>query len=199
MLLAFAGQAAFLGALVIVPVGAARTHDIGGFVLGLLLLPMAGLIAVLSPRNGSLEARVGRPATTAFAHIGIAGGVVLLAVVGAGAAPAVLAAGLLVGGIGFAFLNAPLANEVTRLFPDERRSVALGIYNLALFLGTTAGAAVATGVVQAGWELPIFEGWPVPGFSSGLLVLALLPLAALVVVVVSRPPGGDGLGERTAG
>lgn len=180
MVLAFAGQAAFLGALVIVPVAAARTHGVGGFLLGLLLLPMAGLIALLSPQNGRLEARVGRPTTTAAAHLLIAVGVAGLAVVGAGAEPAVLAAGLVVGGIGFSFLNAPLANEVTRLFPNERRSVALGIYNLALFLGTTAGAAIATGVVQAGWEVPVFAGRPVPGFSTGLVVLAALPLVSVI-------------------
>lgn len=188
MALAFAGQAAFLGALVIVPVGAARAHGIGGFLLGLLLLPMAGLIAVLSPQNGRLEARIGRPATTTVAHLVIALGVSGLAFVGAAAEPLVLAAGLVVAGIGFSFLNAPLANEVTRLFPDERRSVALGIYNLALFLGTTAGAAISTAVVQAGWEVPVFVGRPVTGFSTGLLLLAALPAAA--VILGRFAPGG---------
>ena len=181
MFLAFAGQAAFLGALVIVPVAAARTHGIDGFQLGLLLVPMAVLIAMLSPQNGRLEARVGRRSTTAIAHILIAGGALVLALMGAAAAPALLAAGLVVGGIGFAFLNAPLANEVTRLFPSERRSVALGIYNLALFLGTTTGAAISTAVVQAEWELPILVGRAVPGFTSGLLLLATFPAVALIV------------------
>jgi hypothetical protein len=106
-----------------------------------------------------------------------------LAIIGADSPPAALAAGLFVGGIGFAFLNAPLANEVTRLFPDERRSVALGIYNLALFMGTTTGAAVSTAVVQAEWELPVFAGRAVPGFSSGLALLAALPLVGLIVAV----------------
>lgn len=188
MALAFAGQAAFLGALVIVPVAAARAHGIGGFLLGLLLVPMAGLIAFLSPRNGLLEARVGRPATTAIAHVVIAIGIVILAAVGAAADPLVLAGGLVVAGVGFSFLNAPLANEVTRLFADERRSVALGIYNLALFLGTTTGAAVATGVVQAGWEFPPFVGRPVPGFSTGLVVLAALPIASLLLFRAARRP-----------
>jgi MFS family permease len=183
MFLAFAGQATFLGALVIVPVAAARAHGIGGFLLGLLLVPMAVLIAILSPRNGRLESRIGRPATTAVAHLLIATSAIGLAIIGAGSPPAALAAGLIVGGIGFAFLNAPLANEVTRLFPDERRSVALGIYNLALFMGTTTGAAVSTAVVQAGWELPVFAGRAVPGFSSGLALLAALPLIGLIVAV----------------
>lgn len=189
MLLALVGQAAFLGSIVIVPVGAARGHGVGGVVLGLLLLPMAGLIAVLSPRNGLLEARIGRPATTAVAHLVIAAGAVTLAVAGAGAPPVMLALGLVIGGVGFSFLNAPLANEVTRLFPGDRRPVALGIYNLALFLGTTTGAAISTAIVQAGWELPIFAGRPVPGFSTTLVLLAALPL--LTMALVWRP-GGSG-------
>jgi DHA2 family metal-tetracycline-proton antiporter-like MFS transporter/DHA2 family florfenicol/chloramphenicol resistance protein-like MFS transporter len=190
MALAFAGQAAFLGALVIVPVAAARAHGIGGLLLGLLLVPMAVLIAVLSPQNGLLEARVGRPATTAIAHLVISVGVGGLALAGAASGPGMLAGWLVVAGVGFAFLNAPLANEVTRLFPDERRSVALGMYNLALFLGTTTGAAISTAVVQAGWEAPIFAARPLPGFSTGLLVLAALPLAALLIVLLGRPPVG---------
>jgi DHA2 family metal-tetracycline-proton antiporter-like MFS transporter/DHA2 family florfenicol/chloramphenicol resistance protein-like MFS transporter len=196
MFLAFAGQAAFLGAIVIVPVAAARAHDLDGLLLGLLLVPMAVLIALLSPQNGRLEARIGRPATTALAHLLIALGALGLALVGATAPPVVLAGGLVVGGIGFAFLNAPLANEVTQLFADERRSVALGIYNLALFLGTTTGAAVSTAVVQAQWELPIFDGRPVPGFASGLFVLAALPLVALIVASARREPGSDSAGSN---
>ena len=188
MFLAFAGQAAFLGAIVIVPVAAARVHGIDGVLLGLVLVPMAVLIALLSPQNGRLEARIGRPATTAVAHLLIAAGTIGLAVAGAGAPPFALVTGLVVGGIGFAFLNAPLANEVTRLFGDDRRSVALGIYNLALFLGTTTGAAVSTAVVQAQWELPIFASRPVPGFASGLLVLAGLPVIALLVAFARREP-----------
>jgi MFS family permease len=179
MILGFVGQAAFLGMLVIVPVAAARVHGLTGFTLGLLLLPMAGLIAVLSPQNGRLEERVGRTATTRIAHVVIAAGALVLALTGAIAPPLVLAGGLLVAGIGFSFLNAPLANEVTRLYPGERRPVALGVYNLAFFLGSATGAAISTAIVQAGWELPVFAGQPVPGFSTALLALAVLPLATV--------------------
>jgi MFS family permease len=179
MILGFVGQAAFLGMLVIVPVAAARVHGLTGFTLGLLLLPMAGLIAVLSPQNGRLEERVGRTATTRIAHVVIAAGALVLALTGAVAPPLVLAGGLLVAGIGFSFLNAPLANEVTRLYPGERRPVALGVYNLAFFLGSATGAAISTAIVQAGWELPVFAGQPVPGFSTALLALAVLPLATV--------------------
>jgi MFS transporter, DHA2 family, metal-tetracycline-proton antiporter len=179
MILGFVGQAAFLGLLVLVPVAAARAHGLAGFTLGLLLLPMAGLIAVLSPQNGRLEERVGRAATTRIAHVVIAASALLLALAGAGAPPVVLAGGLVVAGIGFSFLNAPLANEVTRLYPGNGRAVALGVYNLAFFLGSSTGAAISTAIVQAGWELPVFANRPVPGFSTALLALAILPLATV--------------------
>lgn len=199
MVLGFVGQTAFLGMLVIVPIAAARVHELAGFTLGLLLLPMAGVIAVLSPQNGRLEARVGRTATTAIANILIAAGALVLAIAGAAAPPIVLAGGLVLAGIGFSFLNAPLVNEVTRLYPGERRSVALGIYNLAFFLGSATGAAISTAIVQAGWELPHFAGQPVPGFSTALLVLAVLPLATVGLSrLIQRPAPPSPASPRTA-
>ncbi len=177
MMLGFVGQTAFLGMLVIVPVAAARVHGVDGFGLGLLLLPMAGLIAALSPRNGDVEARIGRPATTSLSLLLIAGAALFLTVVGGSTAPPVMLAALIVAGAGFSILNAPLINEVTRLCPGERRSVALGIYNLAFFLGAATGGAITTAMVQAGIELAPLAGRPLPGFSLGLLMVAIIPAA----------------------
>lgn len=181
MLLGFVGQTAFLGTLVVIPIAAAGVHGFDGFLLGLMLLPMALVVAILSPRNGRLAERIGRPATTSVALTVIASGSLLLAAVGAGAPALVLTGGLIIGGAGFAFLNAPLANEVTRLFPGEQRSVALGIYNLVFFLGTASGSSLSTAFLQGGLELPLFQGRPLAGFSTGLLTIAAAPAAIAVV------------------
>jgi MFS family permease len=184
MLLGFVGQAAFLGAVVVVPVAAARAGGMAGVGLGLVLVPMAAVIAVLSPRNGHLQQRFGRPVTTALAHLVIAAGTLLLAVGGPAQPPIALALGLVVAGVGFAFLNAPLVGEVARLHPGEERSVALGIYNLAFFLGSATGAAVSTALVQAGWEVPAFAPSAIPGWSTSLALLAVAPLVLGVVGVL---------------
>jgi len=177
----FIGQTAFLGTIVIVPIAAARVHGLDGFVLGLLLVPMALAIALLSPRNGWLQERIGRPATTRFAVSAVGIASALLGLAGADAPPVVLAGGLLVGGVGFSFLNPPLVNEVTRIFPGPERSVALGVYNLVFFLGSASGAAIATGLVAAPLVLPPLITAPLPGFSTALLLLAVPALLAAPV------------------
>jgi MFS family permease len=189
MLLGCIGQTAFFGVLVLAPIVAARAHGIGGFRLGLLLLPMAVLIAVISPRNGIVAERIGRRATTAVSMSVIALGAGILAWQGPGAPVPLLEVGLVVAGSGFGLLSAPLVHEVSRRFPDARRSVALGAYNLAFFIGSASGGAIATGFVQSGIELEPFAGRPLPGASTGLLLLAVVPL---VVVAYDRLRPVDG-------
>jgi MFS family permease len=104
----------------------------------------------------------------------------------------VLEVGLVVAGVGFSLLGAPLVNEVSRRFPDAQRSIALGVYNLAFFIGSASGGAIATGFVQSGVELEVFRGRPLPGASTGLFLLAALPLVVIAYdrfwPVVARQP-----------
>ncbi len=180
MLLGYVGQTAFFGILVLAPIIAARIHGLDGFNLGLLLAPMAILIAIISPRNGRVVARIGRRSTTALSltTIGLACG--FIAWQGAAAPLLVLATGLLIAGAGFGLLSAPLVNEVSRRFSDDRRSMALGMYNLAFFLGTASGGAISTGLVQAGFDVGPLAERALPGASTGLLLLAAMPLVVLV-------------------
>ena len=180
MLLGYVGQTAFFGVLILAPIIAARIHGLDGFSLGLLLAPMAILIAVVSPRNGRITARIGRRATTtaSLAIIGLA--CVFLGLAGPAAPLPLLAVGLVFAGLGFGLLSAPLVGEVSRRFGDDRRSLALGMYNLAFFLGSASGGAIATGFVQAGIDVGPLAGRPLAGASTGLLLLAALPLAFLV-------------------
>lgn len=180
MLMGFVGQTAFFGILVLAPLVGARVHDVQGVQLGLLLVPMAVLIAIVSPRNGRLSDRIGRRETTTVSLVVIVAAAVFLVLVGPGADLAIMMVGLLVAGFGFGLLSAPLAGEVSRTFPDNRRSVALGIYNLAFFMGTASGTAIATGFVQSGVELHLFAGRPLSGASTALVVLAALPFIALL-------------------
>lgn len=192
MLLGAFGQTAFFGIIILAPIVAARVHEIGGFRLGLLLLPMAALIALVSPRNGLLVERIGRGATTTVSMSIIALGAGILAWQGPGASVVVLEVGLVVAGVGFSLLGAPLVNEVSRRFPDAQRSIALGVYNLAFFIGSASGGAIATGFVQSGVELEVFGGRPLPGASTGLFLLAALPLVVIAYdrfwPVVARQP-----------
>jgi MFS family permease len=193
MLLGCIGQTAFFGVLILAPIVAARAHHISGVQLGLLLLPMAILIALVSPRGGLLVERIGRRATTWVSLAVIASGAAFLAWVGPDAPVPVLEIGLIVAGGGFGLLSAPLVNEVSRRFPEARRSVALGMYNLAFFIGSASGAAIATGFVQSGLELDVFLPSPLPGASTGLLFLAVLPILALGYDRLRPAIGGSAL------
>ncbi len=186
------GMVAFLGTLVLVPVAVARAHDLGGIALGLVLVPMAVVGSVASRQNAAVQARLGRRATTRLSLACLAFGSLFLGALGAAAAPVVLAAALVPIGLAFGLLQAPLVNELSVAFTDGDRPVALGLYNLAFFLGGAAGAAVATALVQTGVELPIYAGRAVPGFSTTLSLLALAPLAALGVLAAGRDPDGPG-------
>ena len=172
MLLGFVGQTAFLGTIVVIPIAAVEIHDLDGILLGLVLVPMAVAIVIVSPRNGLIQAAIGRPATTTLSLTVISAGAILLGLMGADASPVLMSAGLVVAGAGFAVLNAPLANEVTLIYPGANRSVALGVYNLLFFMGSASGSGLSTALVQAELQVPGFTGRTLPGYSSALVAVA---------------------------
>lgn len=181
MLHGYVGQTAFFGLLVLAPIVAARVHGVDGFRLGLVIVPMAVVISIVSPRNGLLQARIGRSATTTLSLTTIGLSALYLGLVGPGAPIPIIEAGLMAAGTGFGLLSAPLAASVSERFADTDRSVALGMYNLAFFMGSASGGAISTGFVQAALEIGSFEGRALPGASTGLLVLAALPATALIL------------------
>jgi MFS family permease len=202
MLLGYVGQTAFFGVLVLAPLLAAAGYGVDGFRLGLVLVPMAVAIALVSPRNGRVAERIGRRATTTLSLSVIAIGALALAWLGTGVPLTALEVALVVTGVGFGLLSAPLVNEVTIRFPDARRPLALGIYNLAFFLGSASGGAISTGFVQGRTELPGIASSALVGATSALLVLAALPLLAaafdqLRPALASGPGSGSTEEPRT--
>ena len=177
------GMSAFLGSVVLVPIAAARAHGLGGLGLGLLILPMAIVAATVSFNNARAQARLGRRTTTIVSLAALAVGALTTGLLGAAAPPAITAVALIPIGIGFGLLQAPLVNELTAAFDDADRPVAVGLYNLLFFIGGAAGAAIATALIQAGVELPIFVGRAVPGFSTTEVLLAVGPALAATILV----------------
>jgi MFS family permease len=183
------GMSAFLGSLILVPVAAAEAHGLDGLALGLVILPLAIVSAVVSINNGRFQARLGRRTTTIVSLVALSAGALATGVLGAGAAPVVIALALVPIGFGFGLLQAPLINELTVAFGDADRPVAIGLYNLMFFIGGAAGAALATAIVQSGVELPFFAGRVVPGFSTTEVLLAVAPAAAVAILVTRRRTG----------
>jgi len=172
------GMSAFVGTIVLIPNLGARVYGLDGISLGLLLLPLALTATVVSPSNARVQAWIGTPATTRLALALLAAGPL---VVGLGAIPLGLVAlvpGLMMLGAGFGLLNAPLLTRLTHGVPGRRQPVAVGIYNLAFFLGGAVGAAISSAIVQAEVDLPGL-GRGLGGFSTAQLILAIGPLLAV--------------------
>jgi len=191
------GLSAYIGTIVLVPILGSRVYGLDGIALGLLLLPLAVAATVSSPNNARVQAWIGTPATTRLALLLLAGGP---AVIGLGAIPAGLAAlvpGLVMLGVGFGLLNAPLLSRLTHAVEGSRQPVAVGIYNLCFFLGGALGAAISSAIVQVGFELPGLGG-ALPGFGTALLLLAIGPLLAALLGRLGDEEARHGLDEVAA-
>jgi MFS transporter, DHA2 family, metal-tetracycline-proton antiporter len=176
------GMVAFLGTLVLVPIAAARAHGLDGIGLGLVILPLAVTGMIASRNSAWVQTAVGRRGTTMISLVSLAMAAAAVGLLGAATPPVVIALALLPVGVGFGLLQAPLVNELTVAFGDADRPLALGLYNLGFFLGGASGAAIATALVQSGVELPWFAGRIIPGYSTTELLLAIPPLAGMVIL-----------------
>jgi len=191
------GLSAYIGTIVLVPILGSRVYGLEGIALGLLLLPLAAAATLSSPNNARVQAWIGTPATTRVALMLLAGGP---AVIGLGAVPAGLGAlvpGLVMLGVGFGLLNAPLLSRLTHAVDGPRQPVAVGIYNLCFFLGGALGAAISSAIVQVGFELPGL-GSALPGFGTALLLLAIGPLLAALLGRLGDEEARHGLDEVAA-
>ena len=182
------GQSTYLGAVVAVPIALARAQDVGGMGFAAVLLPMAIIVAVASPRAGRFGVRYGRRRTSMSALAGLALAAVGMAISGPDG-PIPVVAGLLgLVGLCIAVLQPPIVDEVTEVFGGVDRSLAIGLFYLAYFVGGATGGAVASALIQAGLELPVFAGSAVPGFSTAMIALGVLP--AIGAVGLASAPAG---------
>jgi predicted MFS family arabinose efflux permease len=88
--------------------------------------------------------------------------------------PEVIVAGFLIGGA-WAFLHTTLQSWATEVVPAER-ATSVALFATLLFLGSSAGTAVAGGAVEAGAFGPVF----------GVAAVAAVPLAAAAALALRR-------------
>ncbi|HVM24954.1 MAG TPA: MFS transporter [Candidatus Limnocylindrales bacterium] len=176
------GLSAYIGTIVLVPILGARAYGLDGIELGLLLLPMALAAAVSSPSNARVQAWIGPMATTRLALALLGFGPIVIGLTAIGAGPVLLGVGLAMLGAGFGLLNAPLLSRLTHAVGGDRQPVAVGVYNLCFFLGGAIGASISSAIVQAAVELPGLGSPALPGFTTALIVVAVGPLLASVLV-----------------
>lgn len=143
------GMALFLSIITGVPLVLGEGGRITGVALGVLLVPMAFTIAMTSPRNGRVVARIGRERTTMVSLSALALGAVVATTAASQGTSVPVAVALILVGAGFGLLNAPLSREISEMFPDDHRAMALASFNVAFFGGGAVGSAVVAGSVAA--------------------------------------------------
>ncbi|WP_326825322.1 MFS transporter [Streptosporangium sp. NBC_01756] len=155
----------------VIPQILARSYGWSVLSIGVALLPGAVIGAVLSRRAGLLKARDGRLllAATALAATTV---LIVTATGRGGPWPAVLAACLCLAA--FAVTQVVITGDLSAQLPVPLRGAGMGLLNLTFFVGGGVGSAIAAALSES-MDLP-----------RTLAVVALFPLAAAVVAVVTR-------------
>ncbi|CAN5872302.1 hypothetical protein BH18ACT11_BH18ACT11_00420 [soil metagenome] len=158
----------------------------------------AGAGAILSPFAGRLSDRLG---TRAVLFVGLAFMLVSALVISsfaAGAAPYIVAGGLLLLGIGYAGTNSPAANAASEAIPREVAGTGLGIYQLFFFLGSGSGPAVLGAFLASrrtgsgGAINPLYSLQSTPFSDAFLLTSLAVTLALLASTTLDGKPKGQG-------
>lgn len=132
------------------------------------------------PFYGRISDRVSLRRLFSFALLTYAAGSLICAL-----APGllVLVAGRIVMGVGAAALPVLSIIAVTRLMPENKRGMGIGVVSAAAGIGTAAGPAIGGGIGQ-------FLGWPALFWL--MLVVALVLLPAAWRMLPGEPPEGAG-------
>jgi DHA2 family metal-tetracycline-proton antiporter-like MFS transporter len=151
----------------------ASEAELAWIVTGFLLMFSVGI-----PFYGRIADRAGLRPLFCFALVTYAAGSLISAL-----APGllVLVLGRMVMGVGAAGLPVLSIIAVTRLMPEDKRGMGIGVVSAATGIGTAAGPALGGGIGQV-------LGWPALFWMMFVVALALLP-AAWRVLPGERPAG----------
>ena len=131
----------------------------GAVEAGLLMLPSTLGIFVFIPQGSRLESRRGGRLPVLAGLVILAAGLVVLGFLSTGSTLWLIAAGLLVIGIGLGLLSTPISNTAVGEVPIDLAGAAAGVFKMSSMVGGALGVAVLTALTR--------------GFSSGATVDAL--------------------------
>jgi Na+/melibiose symporter-like transporter len=144
---------------------------------GLAFVPLALLVAAVTPLVPFAERRLGAARTVALGLVLVAGGMVAVAFLRAGDGWAELLPAVCVIGIGSA-LTMPLGSAVLGAVPEGRAGVAGGVFSVAREMSGLFGIAVVGVIVNGSASFTA-------GYSTGLLTAAALVAAGAAVSLVT--------------
>lgn len=188
----FLAQFANLCALFLAPILLSQVGGASALTTGLVFVPGAVLVALLSPLAGRLSDRLG------FRVMIVSGLSIMLvahtfiSAFGAGGDVLPVTIGMTTLGLGFAALNSPTANAASANLPAETAGVGLGIYQLCFFLGAgfapaISGAFLAFREQTASAAInPLYALQSAPAFSDAFLVGVAAILCAFLALLGVR-------------
>lgn len=193
---AFLSNATRFGTIVLVPILLTEVDHLEPVKVGLVLLPGAIAIAILSRYSGSLADKFGprMPVLTGTIFIFIGNAVTALS---AGSSVTGIAIGMGLYGMGFAMIQTPCVSAVSQIVPKNQVGVSTGMFMLIFFVGGGMGVAISVALVEM--QAPDALSWI--GLSAGLgarysnAMLALSLLALTAFALIPALPSRDSMNE----
>ena len=153
---------------------------------GASLLPLTGLIVVVSPLAGRLSDRIGRALPVAAGMIVLAVALLLLSRLEVDSALPPILLWLALGGIGIGLTTTPTTAAALDAAPSERAGVASGVLNTSRAVGLSLGIATMGAILSAGGADVLAGGGRagaafVDGLSTALAVNAFIAFAGAAV------------------
>lgn len=185
LLVAFLAQATRFGTVVLIPILLLNVHQLTPIQVGFCLCPGAICIAILSPQMGAWSDRIGTIIPVALGLTAmLAGNIITVATCGSSTIGVTV--GITLYGVGFAAIQSPMVNGVSRQLPKPVLGIGLGMFMMTFFLGGAFGVAISMVAIDiqqpetASWlGLELGEGGR---FSNAMLCLTGLGLLALALV-----------------
>ena len=187
---AFLVNATRFGTIVLVPIFLIEVNEVAPITVGLVLLPGAIFIAVVSPLSGRFGDSVGaRIPVTAGTLLVIAGNIVTALTAGGPIIGPTI--GMALYGLGFAFFQSPLVSATSQILSPKSSGTGMGIFMMVFFLGGAFGVALSVTAVEL--QAPGATGWL--GLTTGpgaVYSNAIFTLTALAIVALVLTPGIPG-------
>ena len=164
---------------------------------GLAIVPLAVMVAVVSPVSGRLVGRRGPRLPLAIAGLCGATACTMLTVLDPRTSMAWLLAAYVVFGVGVGFVNAPITNTAVSGMPRDQAGVASALATSSRNVGQTLGVALAGAVVTSRLG-PTGRGDVSSATRPGWWLLAACGLVLLLLGAAATTRRAEASARRTA-